>query len=73
VYSWTLARQLPQIRLPLKPPDPDVVFDLPGLFAHAYQRGRYFRDLPYAVAPPVSLSKENAQWVRERLAQWQKA
>jgi hypothetical protein len=72
VYSWNLPEPLRRIRLPLKAPDPDVVFDLPDLFAHAYQRGRYFRDLPYTTEPPVPLSKENAQWVKERLAEWQK-
>ncbi len=72
VYSWKLSEPFTRIRLPIKPPDPDVVFDLPGLFAHAYQRGRYFRDLPYAAAPPVPLSKANARWVAERLAQWRK-
>jgi hypothetical protein len=70
VYHWSLTERLTRIRLPLKPSDPDVVFDLPGLLAHAYQRGRYARKLPYAEPPPVALSETNAKWVAERLKQW---
>jgi hypothetical protein len=73
VYSWALREPLPAIRLPLKAPDPDVIFDLPGLFALAYQRGRYVRDLPYDAAPPVALSKENAVWVREQILAWKQS
>ncbi len=70
VYTWKLSDPLPRIRLPLKPPDPDVVFDLPGLFAEAYRRGRYTRVLPYSASPPVALSEANAKWVAERLQRW---
>jgi hypothetical protein len=70
VYAWRLSDPLPRIRLPLKPPDPDVLFDLPGLFAEAYRRGRYTRILPYSAPPPVGLAETNAKWVAERLQQW---
>jgi hypothetical protein len=70
VYYWKLTERLTRIRLPLKPSDPDVIFDLPGLLAHAYQRGRYARQLPYSEPPPVALSADNAKWVAERLKQW---
>ena len=70
VYGWKLSEALTRIRLPLKPPDPDLVFDLPGLLAEAYRKGRYARDLPYASPPPVALSKENATWAAERLRAW---
>lgn len=73
VYGWRLRDPFPRIRLPLKAPDPDVIFELPSLFAFAYQRGRYYRNLPYTAAPPVQLSKDNAQWVAERLAHWQRS
>jgi hypothetical protein len=70
VYGWKLSEPLTRIRLPLKPPDPDLIFDLPGLLAEAYRKGRYARDLPYTSAPPVALSQENAKWVAERLREW---
>jgi hypothetical protein len=70
VYAWSLAEPLTRMRLPLKPSDPDLVFDLPGVFAQAYQRGRYTRVLPYSSPPPVELSEGNAKWVNERLKEW---
>ncbi len=70
VYGWKLSEALTRIRLPLKPPDPDLVFDLPGLLAEAYRKGRYVRDLPYSSPPPVALAEENARWVAERLRAW---
>jgi hypothetical protein len=70
VYGWKLSEPLTRIRLPLKPPDPDLIFDLPGLLAEAYRKGRYARDLPYASAPPVALAEENARWMAERLRAW---
>jgi hypothetical protein len=69
-YSWDLRERLTRIKIPLKPPDPDVIFDLPGLFALAYQRGRYARNLPYAEPPPVALPEAKAAWVRERVLAW---
>jgi hypothetical protein len=41
VYAWSVRQPLP--RIPLLAPDPDVVLDLPGLFATGYDRGRYAR------------------------------
>ncbi|MGL4553018.1 MAG: DUF4058 family protein [Gemmataceae bacterium] len=70
VYAWTLRDALPRIRIPLKPPDPDVVFDLPGLFAQAYQRGRYARRVRYQQPPAVALAPEQADWARDRVAAW---
>jgi hypothetical protein len=70
VYGWKLSEPLTRIRLPLKPSDPDLVFDLPGLLAEAYRKGRYARQLPYSSSPPVALSEENAKWVGERLRAW---
>jgi hypothetical protein len=70
VYGWKLTEPLTPIRLPLKPSDPDLVFDLPGLLAEAYRKGRYARDLPYSAPPPVPVSEENARWVGERLRAW---
>jgi hypothetical protein len=73
VYGWKLSEPLTRIRLPLKPADPDLVFDLPGLLAEAYRRGRYARHLPYSSPPPVALSEDNARLVGERLRAWKQA
>jgi hypothetical protein len=58
VYGWKLSEPLTRIRLPLKPSDLDLVFDLPGLLAEAYRRGKYARFLPYSSPPPVPLRRE---------------
>lgn len=73
VYHWWLHEPLPRIRIPLKAPDPDLVFDLPELFALAHQRGRYGRVLPYDKPPPVALPEPHARWAAERLQAWRQA
>ncbi len=73
VYTWKLTEPLTRIRLPLKSPDPDLLFDLPGLLAEAYSKGRYARDLPYSSPLPVPLSDEYARWVAERLRAWKQS
>jgi hypothetical protein len=70
VYAWKLPERLTRIRLPLKPSDPDLIFDLPGLLAQAYQRGRYARSLPYSSPPPVVLQEPYAKWAAERVKRW---
>jgi hypothetical protein len=70
VYGWKMTEPLTAILLPLKLPDPDLVFDLPGLLAEAHRRGKYARALPYSSPPPVALSEANAKWVAERLRAW---
>lgn len=68
VYPWSLPETLPCVRIPLKVPDPDVVFDLPALFVHTYTRGRFARRVRYDRQPPVALPDDRAAWLRERLA-----
>ncbi|MFO0844541.1 MAG: DUF4058 family protein [Gemmataceae bacterium] len=67
VYGWPLPHRLPRIKIPLKAPDPDVVFDLQELFSETFRRGRYLRRLPYAAAPAAPMSEAHAAWVRQRL------
>ena len=47
VYAWTVRDRLPAIPIPLLAPDPDIVLDLGGVFAMAYERGRYGRLIDY--------------------------
>ena len=48
VFAWSVRQPLPRIPIPLRKPDPDVLLDLPALFALAYERGRYARALDYS-------------------------
>lgn len=73
VYAWAVTERLTRVRLPLKPSDPDVVFDLPGLLEQTYRRGRYARHLPYDAPPPVALPENLGRWVAERLTAWRAA
>lgn len=65
VYSWSLRDPLPTVPIPLREPDPDIQIDLAGVFATAYDRGRFRRALRYREACPAPLTAENQKWVRE--------
>ena len=41
VYAWSIRRALPEIPIPLSPPDPDLRLDLAVVVARAYDQGRY--------------------------------
>jgi len=68
VYAWSIRRALPQIPMPLKPPDNDVSLDLAAAFAMTYDRGRYDRSLRYDIPLPGSLSDGDHTWATERAA-----
>ena len=69
VYAWGLRRPLPSIRVPLSPPDEDVVLDLAAGFREAFERGRYGRRLRYDKPPTSRLPDEQLEWVRDRVQQ----
>jgi hypothetical protein len=62
VYAWTLRDRLPAIRIPLKPPDPDILIDLAPVFETAFARGRYSRRLRYGSVPAIPRSPEILKW-----------
>jgi len=68
VYAWTVRQALPAIPIPLVAPDPDVWFDIGGVFTTTYERGRYARSLDYDAAPLVTFEPESQAWVMERAA-----
>jgi hypothetical protein len=65
VYAWTIRQPLPVIPIPLLAPDPDIPLDLAGLFALAYDRGRYARSLDYAANLDLPLAPADLAWARE--------
>jgi hypothetical protein len=65
VYGWQLRDPLPEIRVPLSAPDPDVRLELATVVNAVYDRGGYNRKLSYAAPPPGPLSPADAQWVAE--------
>jgi hypothetical protein len=56
VYAWSLRQPLPKIPIPLLAPDPDVILDIPALFAYSYERGRYSRALDYTAPLDLPLA-----------------
>jgi hypothetical protein len=62
VYAWTVRQPLPEIRIPLRAPDPDVVLPLGPVFATAYERGRYARSIDYATPPRAPLPPQDREW-----------
>jgi Protein of unknown function (DUF4058) len=67
VYHWTLRQPLPALPVPLRQPDPDIVVDLAAIFRTAYERGKFFRRMPYREPLPVFLSEPDRQWTTELL------
>ncbi len=62
VFAWTLQDRLPNLPIPLRPPDRDVVVDLEPIFAQAYDRGRYGRVLDYSRPLELPLSPKDQRW-----------
>lgn len=67
IYSFGLQDRLPRCRIPLRSADPDVVLDLPVVFARCYDVGGYDLLVDYSQPPPVALSESEAEWVRAHL------
>ena len=52
--------------VPLLPPDGDLIVDLAAPFAESYHRGRYWKLVDYALAPPPPLfAGADADWVTQ--------
>jgi hypothetical protein len=62
VYAWTIRDPLPRIPIPLAAPHPDVVLDLGGVFATAYERGRYTRLIDYTAPLTLVRKVEDRAW-----------
>jgi hypothetical protein len=67
VYAIRLQDRLPRCRIPLRAADPDVVLDLPAVFARCYEVGGYDLLVDYTQAPSVTLSAAEAGWLQQRL------
>ncbi len=65
VYPWSVRDRLPNLPIPLRAPDPDVILDLPALFALAYERGRYARELDYTTPLDLPLAEGDRAWAEE--------
>jgi len=68
VYPWMLKQALPNLPVPLRDPDADIVVDLAAVFATAYQRGRFGRRINYQGPLPAALSDDDREWAATIIA-----
>ena len=73
VYAFGIRDRLPRCRIPLRSPDPDVVLDLPEVFARCYDVGSYDLLIDYTKPPPGELSEAEIAWLRSHLDAWRAA
>lgn len=66
-YAAPLWERLPRCRIPLRPPDSDVVLDLGAVFNRCYQVGGYDLLVDYRQLPPVPLRDSEKVWLIARL------
>jgi Protein of unknown function (DUF4058) len=67
-YAWSVRREIPPIRIPLKEPDPDIAIALGQVWKQAFDRGRYEEVLNYSADPPSFLRPADRDWAREIVA-----
>jgi len=67
LYAIPLKQRLPRCRIPLRPPDPDAVLDLPAVFTRCYDVGGYDLVIDYGQPPDVPLKDEEKSWVANLL------
>jgi hypothetical protein len=66
VYAVPLRLPLPNIGIPLRPADDDVVLQLQPLIDDCYRDGRYHR-INYRVEPVPRFGEEDARWIDQLL------
>jgi hypothetical protein len=70
VWTLTIRDPLPTIRVPLRPPDDDVLLDLSAALRAVYDEAAYDRSIDYhAPPPPPGFAEADLQWMRECLGQ----
>lgn len=65
LYPASFTQPLPNIRIPLRPTDIDVVLQLQPLLDECFDRGRYRLHYQEPLSP--ALSTEDSEWIKQRL------
>lgn len=67
MYPTSLQKPLPNIRIPLRETDDDVVLQLQRLIDLSYENGGYAEDINYAEPPEPSLTASDEVWIDQLL------
>jgi hypothetical protein len=70
VWSIKLDTRLPEVPVPLLPPDGDASLDLQACFNITYEMGDYHLELDYRREPPVRLSAEEREFADLCIQEW---
>jgi hypothetical protein len=62
IYPISVRKRLPRVSIPLRPPDADVVLDLPSVFDRCYDNSDFAREIDYNAEPGIPLSSADAKW-----------
>ena len=64
VFSWSIRSPLPRLPIPLRAPDPDIIFDLGDAIGKAYDRGKFHRLIRYGHTFPATfpVSPDDRAW-----------
>jgi Protein of unknown function (DUF4058) len=65
-WPLQLRHRLPEVRIPLIAPDPDVVLDLQAVLDHTYDAAEYGKYI-YGETPEPALSVEQEKWAMQFL------
>ncbi len=64
LYPMPLRHRLPELTIPLRPGDKQVLLDLQSLFQRAREIGGYDRGIDYREPPDPPLADEDAAWAK---------
>ncbi len=66
IFQAPLQERLPNIPIPLRPGDRDVVLELQPLIDACYRDGRYYR-IDYRLEPKGKFDEQDSAWIANRL------
>lgn len=72
-YAIPLQQKLPNCRIPLRPPDGDVVLDLTAVFSRTYDIGSYDLLIDYSQPPDTPLRDFETAWLETHLKKWKES
>jgi len=71
IWLFTVRDPLPDIPIPLRDHQADVILSLKDCFDHAFEAGRWLMEIDYGTDLVPPLSPEDAKWTRSILSSLQ--